>query len=179
MTSMTIVWRRMGEEYKKECLAPAFKDARRCIMIYGAFHTSGKSELRIISGRMNAVAYRDILREITIPFIDKAGSRSEIILMKDNDPKHKARIVQQYLQEENIQCLDWPPSSPDLNPIEHLWDLLKRKLPGKDIKSIEHLKTVTISAWNEIQPDELKKLVASMKNRFQEVIRYKGNPTSY
>ncbi|ORD97438.1 TC1A [Hepatospora eriocheir] len=61
--------------------------------------------------------------------------------MQDNDPKHTSRLVSNWLDEKEIQVLDWPPQSPDLNPIEAVWALVKCKL----------------AQFGKLKKDELKK----------------------
>ncbi|GIY34768.1 uncharacterized protein CEXT_86541 [Caerostris extrusa] len=85
-----------------------------------------------------------------------------------------------WFQQDNIKNqLQSPPQSPDLNPIEHLWDLLERKIRQHKIVSKEMLKRVIITEWNNISSEEISKLVHSMPKRLTEVLRRKGYPTTY
>ena len=66
--------------------------------------------------------------------------------------------------------MQWPSQSPDLNPIEHAFHLLKTKLKGKCPKNKQELKTVSVEAWQSITRDETQHLVMSMHSRLQAVI---------
>ncbi|GFX11624.1 uncharacterized protein TNCV_5141991 [Trichonephila clavipes] len=81
---------------------------------------------------------------------------------QDNDPKHTAHNVKLWLLYNTINQLHSPPQSPDLNPIEHLWDLLERKIRQHRITSKEMLKRVIVTEWNIISSEETSKLVQSM-----------------
>ncbi len=72
-----------------------------------------------------------------------------------------------------------PSQSPDLNPIEHAFHLLKTKLKGKCPKNKQELKTVAVEAWQSITRDETQRLVMSMHSRLQTVIDPKGFATKY
>ncbi|GFU13198.1 transposable element Tcb1 transposase [Trichonephila clavipes] len=72
-----------------------------------------------------------------------------------------------------------PPQSPDLNPIEHLWDLLERKIRQHNISSKDMLKSVLKDEWKKISSEEITKLVNSMLKRLQEAFKRRGYPTSY
>ena len=62
---------------------------------------------------------------------------SDWIFQQDNVPCHKSRLVNSYFNENNIRVMPWPPRSPDLNPIEHVWNLIDKKI--KKIKKLKFL----------------------------------------
>ncbi|CDQ59908.1 unnamed protein product [Oncorhynchus mykiss] len=71
--------------------------------------------------------YRDeILRPLVRPYAGVVGPG--FLLMQDNARPHVAGVCQQFLQEEGIDAMDWPACSPDLNPIEHIWDIMSRSI---------------------------------------------------
>ena len=97
----------------------------------------------------------------------------------DNDPKHRAAIVANSLNRNRVERFHWPSFSQDLNPIQHLWDEVERQLKKKQPKSQNELKESLIEVWHGIELATLKKLVDSVPNRLNEVIRTKGYPTRY
>ena len=101
------------------------------------------------------------------------------IFQHDNDPKHRAAIVANWLNRNGVERLHWPSFSPDLNSIEHLWNEVERQLKKKQLKSQNELKESLIEVWHGIELLTLKKLVDLVPNRLNEVIRTKGYPTRY
>ncbi len=97
----------------------------------------------------------------------------------DNDPKHTAKATKEFLKGKKWTVMQWPSQSPDLNPIEHAFHLLKTKLKGKCPKNKQELKTVAVEAWQSITRDETQRLVMSMRSRLQAVIDCKGFATKY
>ena len=97
----------------------------------------------------------------------------------DNDPKHTAKATKEFFMAKRWNVLQWPSQSPDLNPIEHAFHLLKTKLKGKCPKNKQELKTVAVEAWHSITRDETQRLVMSMGSRLQAVIDCKGFATKY
>ena len=89
----------------------------------------------------------------------------------DNDPKHTARIVTNWLDEKRIQRLKWPSFSPDMNPIEHLWDEVEQRMKKEQPKNEKDLQECLTRVWNGIEKPVMKKLVDSVSNRLNEVIR--------
>lgn len=126
--------------------------------------------------------YRQILIHHAMP----SGNRllgNGFIFVHDNDPKHTAGRVKTYLnrkqQNGNISIMNWPSQSPDLNPIEHLWNIVKMKRKGFKATSRDNLFQRITEIWQSIPVETLKKLVESMPERVQAVIKAKGGHTKY
>lgn len=115
-----------------------FKHGGGNIMVWGAFSYFGVGPLYWIKERMDTVKYRQILLDIMLPYATENMPESWVF-QQDNDPKHTARAIKLWLEENNVRLLEWPSQSPDLNPIEHLWQEIKTSLKGKCFKKKEDL----------------------------------------
>jgi transposase len=111
-----------------------------------------------------------------------------LIFMQDNAPIHTSHIVRNWFTEQSIPVVDWPPYSPDLNPIEHIWWHLKNKVlelypeleqmgNGEDAK--EALENALIKAWDAIDDSIIKSCLESMPRRRDAVLKAKGWHTKY
>ena len=101
--------------------------------------------------------------------------------MDDNARLHRARVVEEYLQQDTIVCMDWPACSPDLNPIEHVWNLLQvaiLRCPAQPTTLVE-LENVLIEEWDNLEMASTHRLIGSMISRCQAVIASRGSHTSY
>ena len=102
------------------------------------------------------------------------------VFMQDGAPCHRAKIVTQFLKPKKIRILDWPGNSPDLNPIENLWSILKDKVSEKQPTSAKMLEQAIKEVWvRELSNEYCQSLVESMPRRLEAVIKAKGGPTKY
>lgn len=173
------VWRRPREALKVRNVIPTVKHGGGNIMIWGSMASSGVGTLEFIDGRMDADMYIDILERNVKPSAQKLGFGRRWIFQQDNDPKHTSKKAQAYFKKSRLQVLEWPPQSPDLNPIEHLWGILKKSVYETRSSSISGLKVKVEEAWEKITMEETKRLVDSMPRRLQAVIEANGGPTAY
>jgi transposase len=152
------------------------------IMIWGCMMACGVGHACRIDGRMDSELYVKILAGEMLQSLDfHDKSKAEIVFMQDNDPKHKSRLAMEWLQSQGIELLDWPPQSPDLNPIEHLWSFLKRRLGSHDghPSSMHELWVRIEREWECIAPIFCANLINSMPRRIAAIIKARGGYTDY
>jgi transposase/uncharacterized coiled-coil protein SlyX len=100
-------------------------------------------------------------------------------LLQDNAPQHKSVLVRTWLFNNGIQCIDFPPYSPDLNPIENLWADLARRVEEFQCETMEQLQDIVAEQWKKTSKKLLRTLARSMPERCQAVIEAKGDHTKY
>lgn len=131
-----------------------------------------------IDGIMGRFMYRDILRDNLKPFLFESVPVTAIF-MHDYDPKHKSTLVKDYLAAEKINVMEWPAKSPDLNPIENLWELVDRQIRKNTHKNKAELRQAIEDAWRAVPSSVLVSLMESMPRRCSAVIKAKGQHTKY
>ena len=99
-------------------------------MVFGMFSSQGKTPFVRLQTRVNAQIYKNIVQDHVVPIIQNSRF-DRATFMQDNAPCHKAKVVMIYLSEQDFEIMDWPPQSPDLNPIENLWKTLGVKVMEK------------------------------------------------
>ena len=135
----------------EDCIQQVDAFGRGSVMVWAGIFVGGKTSLTFIDGNLNGRRYIDeVLRPEVIPYAGAVGPN--FVLQDDNATPHRARIVTQFLQDEGIERMEWPAMSPDLNPIENLWDQLGRKvaaqlLPNSTLNDLRHYLDL---AWTAI-----------------------------
>ena len=177
------VWRLVEEKYNINCLVPTMKHGGEGIMMWGCFSWFGLGPLVRIDGRINNERYiEEILGYHVVPFLENFEEENgEYLFQQDNAPIHTSARTRNFTEEMEINLLLWPGQSPDLNPIEHLWDELERRIRAKpnNPKNLGELEALLQQYWSEISCEVYQKLVESMNRRIEAVIKARGYPTRY
>ena len=169
------VWRRRNEQLSPRCLQGTLKHQKK-IMVWGCFSWYGVGAFCRINGILTKEKYRQILIRHMRPSARRLHGEN-YIFQHDNDPKHTATIVKQYLRNQQIEVLPWPAQSPDLNPIENLCSELDRRVDKRE--SEEELFECLKKAWANLDHGYLAKLIESMPKRCNRMIKSRGYPISY
>jgi len=140
---------------------------------------SGVGSMEFIDNIMTKEVYLKILKSNLTQSINELQLGTNYLFQQDNDPKHTAKIVKKYFNENGINLLKWPSQSPDLNPIEHLWDKIERKLRKYQISSLDGLGKSLRDIWDNLNSAHTRNLVESMPRRLASVIKAKGGSTKY
>lgn len=173
------VWRKPNEEYKIQNCKSTVKHGGGSAMLWGCMSAAGVGSLEFIDVKMNKWDYLNILKRNLRSSAEKLGILQSFQFYGDNDPKHSSRVAQEWLLYNCPKVIHTPPQSPDLNVIEHLWNILDINIRKHKFSNIRGLKDSLQEEWQKIDPNLTKKLVQSMPKRLQEVIKNKGYPTKY
>ena len=142
--------------------------------VWGYISKKFGSDIFIFTGILDANRYLNILTDYLLD-INEDG----MIFQDDNDPKHRAKIITRWKDANNIISLDWPANSPDLNPIENIWAVLKRKLRRHKITNLDDFEIAIKACWIDISQKMIDNTISSMNNRVNDLIDAKGDSINY
>jgi hypothetical protein len=185
------VWRHSWEAYDPKYVIPkASVRPDISIMVWAGVWITGRTNLVIMTRDVgskkrgfSAQSYIQALEEGLLLIYD--GTRH---FQQDNAPIHRSRKVEAWLLRQRISYIDWPPYSPDLNPIEHVWSLLKARLHSmfpelfilrKNNADIAEFTECLQKAWAAITQDEIRAIIESLPRRLRAVRDAGGWYTKY
>lgn len=190
------VTRRVDERLDNACLAPKFRKYS-CIMIHGAVSGEYKGPITLLDESVKAAVYVDKVLPHVYLFLRQVErlerisgyyndqdtpfnvNDAECVLMEDGASPHTARITQQSHAERQIKRMKWPAQSPDLNPIENVWRLLKYRVGRRFPKTKDEMKQVVLEEWDRLTPSDFAHYVNNMEERVLAVIEAKGGHTKW
>ena len=177
------VWKRAGEGYRPDLYGEKENSmkSRFKVMVWGCINWSGVGTLCFVEGNITGQKYLEILEENLWPVIARNFSTGGAIFQDDGAPVHTANIVKNWKRDNEISTLPWPPYSPDLNPIENCWFVIKHQLQQHvlEIKSVQDLQNRIRRIWENLEIPYIQRLYLSMPNRIRQVQILKGHRTKY
>lgn len=152
------------------------------MMVWGCITFSGPGDLSRLEGTLDSKYYLEILDDYVIPSFEWYGMNpAKSIFQQDNARVHTSSIVQDWFRKHNITVLKWPANSPDLNPIEHVWAYIKRRLnryktPPKDM---DELWRRMEEIWAKLPRKLIRRLYESMPRRIRALLQSRGGAIKY
>ena len=148
------------------------------LLVWGGIMGIRKTNLIVVQGNLNALGYLTRFCSLKLFFLQRHGPA---MLMHDNARPHVARICRQFLlKRNNVNVLPWPAMSPDMNPIEYIWEFFGRKVRARgNVHNLRDLENTLNQEWNNIPKVIIRRYVRSMRGRFAACINSRGGHTRY
>ena len=149
--------------------------------MWGCFNWFGLGELVEIHGNLNADQFTDILRNNLMLSAHLMGLGDSFLFQQDNDPKHTSKLAKEFFLSNKINLMKWPSQSPDLNPIEHLWDEIDCRVKNEFRQNITMFRQEMLRVWEKLkqEPEVYRKLIENIRRRLTAVVEKKGKSTRY
>ena len=132
------------------------------VTVWRRFARGRIGKLHILDRIMDRFYYREILGRNLLPSIANFGFSGGFTFRHDNDPKHTSALVKDWLIKQNMKILSWSSYFPDLNPVEHLWDELERRLKKCQPKNRQELGNLLMEQWKKTEISVFDKLADSI-----------------
>ncbi|GFV58604.1 transposable element Tc1 transposase [Trichonephila clavipes] len=175
------IWRDRGSRNNPAFVDESVRFGGGGVLVYSGISIDGRTDLYIIrDGPLTARRYRDeIFRPIVVSYAEAIADY--FILMDDNCRPHRAYLVEDFLFEERIVRMEWPACFPDMNPIEHAWDALGRRVAGcqPPPQTLQELERALLEKGDRILQLVINSLIDSMLQMCSMLLAVRGNHTPY
>ncbi|KFM65811.1 Transposable element Tcb1 transposase, partial [Stegodyphus mimosarum] len=176
----TFIWRAPGTCYHKENIIERHRYDGAGVLIWGGIILGSRTDLHVQIGTMTSQIDRDVILEQYVRLFQGAMG-AQFVFMDDNARPHRANIVSECLQSEDITRMDWPEFSPDLKPVEHVWDMLGRRVAARQPSPtyLPELRRAFLFEWCNISQAQIDNLIISMPRRCTDCIASSGRYTMF
>ena len=174
------VWvqRPRGERYNPDYIRQHMPHSER-VSLWGCFCAKGVGQAEIFVDAFDAVRYVDILDHNLLQTARHFYPKGQWWFQQDNAPQHTSRVARHWFGTHGVDLIDFPPYSPDLNPIENLWSMLKARVENRLVHTVEDVERVLKEEWEALDEDYLLSLASSLPARCQAVIANRGHRAPY
>lgn len=176
----TRVYRQRNQRFAEACIQEIDRWGGPSIMVWAGISANSRTDLVFIQGNLNAHKYRaEVLEPVVQPALQNMGPGA--VFQQDNARPHIAQHCRQFFDDNDIEVLPWPALSPDLNPIENLWDLLARRLRQRPHppETLPQLRAALTEEWTAIPQEDIRSHCLSMRRRLTAVIDANGGHIHY
>lgn len=185
------VLRKKNQQFTDANVKVTFKSGRKSLMVWGGISGNVRTSLHFHdpplepNGKRKQMKKPGFNTEFYLETLEKhlkpVMTGTTLIFQHDNAPIHKAKKIQQWLKTQNFETIVWPASSPDMNPIEHIWAYMKynvsKRFPGTYF--VDQLKKYLTIIWQEINDDFVESYFQSMPLRMEVLLKVKGGNTRW
>ncbi|GFV04624.1 transposable element Tcb2 transposase [Trichonephila clavipes] len=176
-----LIWRERESRNHLSNIIEGDKYGGRGVLVWGGIKLGSRTDLHIFdAGSVNGTRY---CNEILLPYVRlfKGALGLQFLFMEDNAPCHRTVASEQILESEDIERMNWPARSPDLNPIKHVWDFLGRRLAARTLPPvmIRELRLALQDELAAMPPQLIDILILSMCRRCETCLEVRGDHISY
>ncbi|GFV55815.1 transposable element Tcb2 transposase [Trichonephila clavipes] len=176
-----LIWRERGSRNHPSNIIERDRYGGRGVLVRGGIMLGSRTDLHFFdAGSVNGIRY---CNEILLPYVllFRGAMGLQFLFMDDNAPCHRTVAAEQLLESEDIERMDWPARSPDLNPIEHVWDFLGRRLAARTLPpvTIRELRLALQDEWAVMPQQLIDTLIPSMGRYCETCLAVRGDHIPY
>ncbi|GFU81138.1 transposable element Tcb2 transposase [Trichonephila clavipes] len=176
-----LIWRERGSRNHPSNIIERDRYGGRGVLVWGGIMLGSRTNLHIFdAGSVNGTRY---CNEILLPYVRlfRGAMGLQFLFIDDNAPCHRIVAAEQLFESEDIELMDWPARSPDLNPIEHVWEFLGRRLAARTLPpvTIRELRLALQDEWAAMPQQLIDTLILSMGRRCETCLAVRGDHIPY
>jgi transposase len=175
------VYRPRNSRFEEPYVQTIQRSGRFSVNMWAWISAASPGVMIHVEERLTSDVYIRVLENIMLPSVQAVNPNWNFIFQHDNCAVHTARRVVEWCENHNINVLDWPSCSPDLNPIENMWGILIKFLQRPEVvfHNRDELLAAITEAWHSLPQNYHVNLCLSMRNRLNKVIDANGGFTKY